>query len=174
MHMVAVMQLACFTNEFAWAHACVREGWQRYERSPLRRSAHLTMLARMTRARLLLNEYVYGGCEGELPAELRHQLKLLRGSPAKLAITANRLDARILRMRGDHAGAQAILRELIASFTKENAPAEAAIDRCALGTLVEGQNCAEVQRAEADLRRMGMVNPRNFVRAYYPELFPGG
>jgi hypothetical protein len=173
LHMVAVSQLASFTNEYTWAHEAIGEAWAKYLNSPLRRGAYLAVSAHASRARMLLNQYVHEGRKREIPSEVRDHLKQIRSSPAQLSIFAERLEARLHYLAGQPERAAELLQRAVTTYETSSMPAEAAVDRIGRCFVLGEDKSDEVQQAQRALREMGVANPLGMVRFNFPELMAG-
>jgi serine/threonine protein kinase len=174
LHMAAVLRAACMNREHDWALGVVGEFWPAYEQSPLQRSAYFAYLIHVNRARLLLNRCVLSGKQGEAEQVVRRDLRWLSTkapepfrAPARL-----RIAARLAFLRGDRAAAASHFRESADQHAGIGAQDEAARERYALGYVLDDGDGALLQVAALSaLRELGILEPAQDLRGYYPELF---
>jgi ATP/maltotriose-dependent transcriptional regulator MalT len=172
-HMIATMQVACATGDYAWARAALAEDWPAYLRAPVHGTAYLACIAHSYHARILLNQHVASGATGDISRMLRPDLRAL----ARLPATALR-DGMVLRVRarcaylnGDTPRAIELLRHSAKMYKDAMYLDEAERDHLALAYLIGGAEkpglCAA---AIAALRERGVCDPVEELRGYYPEV----
>jgi serine/threonine protein kinase len=174
LHMAAVLRAACMNREHDWGLAVVAEFWDAYEQSPLRRSAYFAYLIHVSRARLLLNRFVAGGKQGDVERVVRQDLRWLSNKAPEpfRAPARSRIEARLAFLRGDRAAAAAHFRASAELHAAIGAQDEAAREKYALGYVLDDGDGAHLQvSALSALRELGILEPAQDLRGYYPELF---
>jgi hypothetical protein len=169
LHMVAVMHNACATGDYAWARDYLTGSWQSYLRSPMHRGGYLALAVHLTRARLLLNQYLVEGRKGALPAEIRRDLRAALRNPVSIG-SASTLAARLAYLEDKVPKAVELMRRSIEEFSSRHMPAEVARSRYALAALLGGTEQAALQAsAIQQLSDLGVANPMADLRAWFPE-----
>jgi hypothetical protein len=173
LHMISVMRTACGTHDYAWAEPWLSEAWERWQRSPIRTSAFMSLLALGVRMRFLLNRHVVERRSGDIGELVRADLRAIERLPfedGRLGLDS-RARARLAFLRGDRAAAIQELRLTIEMTEAVGAAGEVARDRCALGLLLGGAEGAAMRAEnERKLREMSTVDPLAELYANYPEL----
>jgi hypothetical protein len=176
LHLLAVIRAACTMGDLAWALARHAELAPRIEASPLRHSAFLIYLLRSYHARLLLHQHVAAHPHGDPTRLVRTQLQwLAKKSPLPFRKPAPlRIRARLALIRGEREAAAELLLASQQALAAIGAADDAERDRCARGWLIGGQEGAQLAAAAtAALRELGVREPEQEVRAYFPELMHG-
>jgi hypothetical protein len=168
LHMTAVMSAGCATGRHAWGFERSAEYWHAFMRSPLRRTGVLRAITHMARARLLLNEHVR--CKRH-PSELRQVLPDVKAMFTLVEGQGQRLLARVAYLKGDHAGALALLSRSVEDLTTRNLEPEALRSRYALGRLTGGEEGERMAQVALDTleQKFGLPDARRNLRAYFPE-----
>ncbi|HKP62297.1 MAG TPA: protein kinase [Polyangiales bacterium] len=171
LHLLAVLHAGNTTGRYAWAMRLLEQDWPRHQRSPMRRTEILGMLAQAYRVRLLLNQYVAEGGGGSL-APIRAELAALQRDYQTPLVHgfACEIGARIAWLERNKERSIALLRQGI-DATKSIT--DAARLHYVLGTLL-GTDEGAALRAESEhkLREGGVKNPVRYVGRHFPELFP--
>jgi hypothetical protein len=172
LHMVATMNCACWTGDYAWATEHLEATWQRYLRSAMHRTACLAALAHAQRACFLLNRHVAERRSGDPRDLVRQDLRQLEKlSLPECRAAVSRIRARLEFLLDQRQSAAQHLRESARVHQEIEMPHEAARDGYALGALLGGAEGDSMRSAaEQSLRDLGMIDPIADARAHYPEI----
>lgn len=172
LHMISVLRVGSATGQLEWAIESTADHWRKFQASVVRSSDAFSMFSYEAHARLLLNRCARDGAgrdAGRVVAS--HQRALARCNRADAYAEVSRIQARLAVLTGDRVAAQRHLEASIAGFTKWGARDQAARDSYALGCLLGGERAvAMMQTALETLTRLGVVEPLQDLRGYFPEL----
>jgi tetratricopeptide (TPR) repeat protein len=173
LHMVSVMRVACSTHDYAWAEPWLEEAWGQWNKSIVRRSAFMNLLANGARLRYLVNRHVVEHRTENLEDVIRADLKAASRTPfeeGRVGIVA-RTRARLLYREGRRDEAVELLRQSVEAIERGGAPSEAARERYGLAFMIGGEE-GRAMAAECDrlMREAGVVAPLVEVWSNYPEL----
>jgi eukaryotic-like serine/threonine-protein kinase len=176
LHLAAVMRATIDTFDFAWGDTYCDEVWPLYERSPIRRTAFMTVTMDLLRSRMLLNRHVaLGGSADAAPLvrdNLRRLAKLSHGTSNAIV---TQMRARLALIRGEPAKALVLLQQNAASFDPEVRREDAAREQHAMGTLLGGaEGRALRDAAERSLAECGFSDPLRDMPMTFPELYRPG
>jgi hypothetical protein len=170
LHMIAVCVAACNSGRYAWGLELLNQDWQRFVRSPVRFSIMLATSAHRERARLVISDFGERGTGSRALDEIRVHARR-PSSNANVVATRALARARLAYIDGDVPGAIALMRKAsTASLPTYELP-----KKYTLGRLMGGDEGAALSaEAEWNMLERGVVNPRHFVRGFFPELFRKG
>jgi serine/threonine protein kinase/tetratricopeptide (TPR) repeat protein len=177
LHMVAMMQAACANGEHDWALAQLETDWPAYLKTMLHGTAYLANIAHLSRARLLFARHVATRSTEDIERIIRPDLRVIASLPATPYRDAAlaRMRARCAFLKGDRTAAVALLRDSARLLDSGSYLEEPERDRFAIGCLVGGSEGRTISAAaEAKLRELGSLVPREDLRSYYPELVAAG
>jgi hypothetical protein len=174
LHMAAVLRAACMTHEHDWAFGLVDEFWEPYTKSALRQNAYFAYLLHVNRARLALHRFIAQGKQGKPERVVREDLRWLSSKAPEpfRAPSRSRILARLALLRSDRTAAAEHFRQSAAEHAAIGAQDEAARERFSLGYVLGDEEGAELQVAALSaLRELGIIEPAQDLRGYYPEMF---
>jgi hypothetical protein len=171
--MIAVMRVASSTGDFAWAEQILLHDWPAWQRSAVRSSAFMSLLARGAHMRLVLNQHVIERRSGD-PAQLvKEDLRAVARSPfaAWRSAWSTVVHGRLALMAGQRSKTEAYWRDAVKSFEDMGLLQESARLRYALALLTTGPEAASERAATYEkLRDIGVVDPTGELQAHFPEL----
>lgn len=177
LHMIATMLAACSNHDYDWAFARLNEDWPVYLQNVLHRTAYIASVAHFMHARVLLGRHVSRRSVEDPERLIRPDVRVLARlpeSPYRNAVLS-RLRARCAILTGDLRSAVASLRDSVQLLDDAAYLDEPERDRFAIGCLLGGsEGAAMCAAAEAKLRELGSLVPREELQSFYPELFAAG
>jgi hypothetical protein len=174
LHTMAVLRTACATGEHDWALSIYADFEPKFESSPLKRSVYLVYLLRIHHARLVLNQHVALGHTSDPEHSIRTDLRWLNkhAPPTFRKPTKLRLLGRAALIRGERVRAAELLEQSRLAHAELGAADEAERDRYALGLLMGGDQGSQLtSQAIAALSGLGVRDPTQEIRGFFPELF---
>jgi tetratricopeptide (TPR) repeat protein len=173
LHLAAVLRATIDTFDFAWGDTYCDEVWPLYERSPVRRTAFLTVTMDFLRMRMLLNRHVALGGSADPAALVRdHLRRLTKLSHGTSDAIVAQMRARLALFRGEPAKAIVLLQQNAASFDPAIRREDAAREQHAMGTLLGGAEGSSLREAaERSLRECGFPDPLRDMPMSFPELY---
>lgn len=177
LHMMATMLAACSDSEYDAALASLEKDWPMYLDSMLHRTAYTASVAHFLHARVLLGRHVATRSTEDAERLIRPDVRVLASlpeSPYRDAVLL-RLRARCAILKGDLKSAVPLLREGAQRLDSASYLDEPERDRFAIGCLIGGTEGAAIcAAAEAKLRELGCLMPREECQSGYPELVAAG
>jgi hypothetical protein len=177
LHMIATMLAACSNHDYDWALATLEKDWPIYLQNVLHRTAYIASVAHFMHARLLLGRHVATQSVEDPERLIRPDVRVLRSlpeSPYRDAVLS-RLGARCAILTGELTSALGLFRDSAQLLDSASYLDEPERDRFAIGCLIGGsEGGAMCAAAEAKLRELGALVPREELQSFYPELFAAG
>ena len=173
LHMMSILRCSLASHEYAWADAVLGDGWERFQRSLVRRAAMLAASAYEAHAHWNISRHVHAARSGAVPDAVRseiHALEKLRHM-AWCRPAAARLRARLAYLSGDRDSAMRLLRHCADDYAAMGCRLYAAQSSYALGRVVGGDEGADlIRNARESLRSSGASAPDLVLTTYCPEL----
>jgi hypothetical protein len=171
--MISVMRAMCGTHDYTWSEAWFEDAWKQWEKSLVRRSAFMNMLAYGVRLRYLVNRHVVERRTEDLEDVVRADLKTASRSPfeeARVGVVT-RTRARLAYLAGRREEAIELFQVPVESLERIGATGEVYRERYALA-LMRGGDEGRAMATECDrrMRESGVVDPLAEVFSNYPEL----
>jgi serine/threonine protein kinase len=176
LHMLAVMNDACWTGDYTWAAGHLNTAWPSFRGSPVERTAYMRTMSYEAHARFVLNQHVAAGRHADVGHAIAKDLRVLDKLPsASSAAAVLRFRARVACLSGHEQKAVTQQRASTAAYRTLEMAHEVARNEYALGRLLKGDEGSSLRStAEQRMRELGVAQPMTDMHAHFPELCTSG